>query len=143
MKRIIASIVILLSLMGCTTYAPKAAVSDNKKIHISTAVSSPVFDGMSTTANIVTVELRNPITGKKEEKEMVYVTHSTPLGKDVVTAVAGTVPSALIYRSAIKGAGCKSNCAPVLTSIAGAEAANQAVSNVGVNVGPGLGKYGK
>ncbi len=134
MKKIIASIVILVSLTGCTTIAPKAAVSDDRDIHISTAVSSPVFDGMTATANKVTFKVRNPTTGKQEEKEVVYVTHSTPLGRELVTIGLGAVTPALIYRDAIRNAGCKSNCAPVLTSIAGAEAANQAASNVSVSM---------
>lgn len=143
MKRIIASIV-LVSLIGCAhTVAPNAAVSKDKDIAVSTAVSDTGVTGMTTTANKVTFKMTNPATGRQEEKEVVYVTHSTPLGRELLTVGLGAVTPALIYRNAIMNAGCKSNCAPVLTSIAGAEAANQAVSNVGVNVGTGLGKYGK
>lgn len=132
-KTIVLIILVLLS--GCAhVVSPPPAVSQDKRIHISSAVSDTGVTGMAATANIVTFKVIDPKTGKSEEREVVYVTHSTPLGRELVTVGLGAITPALIYRNAIMNAGCKSNCAPVLTSIAGAEAVNKAVSGVDVTL---------
>ena len=103
-KTIVLIILVLLS--GCAhVVSPPPAVSQDKRIHISSAVSDTGVTGMAATANIVTFKVIDPKTGKSEEREVVYVTHSTPLGRELVTVGLGAITPALIYRNAIMNAG--------------------------------------
>ena len=141
MNKLFALVLILVSLMGCAhTVAPTASTSNDKRINISTVVSDTGLTGMASTAEIITFRVTDPATGKPVEKEVVQVTHSTPLGRELVTLGLGAVTPALIYRDAIRSSGCKSNCGSSVTAIAGAEAANQAVSTVSTNVMKTFGK---
>jgi PBP1b-binding outer membrane lipoprotein LpoB len=130
MSKTIALMIIMTVLFtGCATnVAPDNAMSKDKRIHIRTAVSDPGLTGMTTTANIVTFMVTNPVTKRLEEKENVYVTHSAPLGRELLTTAVGAVTPALIYRNAIMNAGCKSNCSTV-TAIAGSQSSSSVVGS--------------